>query len=899
MTGPEKSSELPSDASHLNLPIESYPFTIEPHAVLVLGMHRSGTSALTRVVNLLGADLPKQLLKPSQENALGYWESSNLMALHDELLASAGSRWDDWACFNPAWYESLAAVDFRQRLAGFLSDEFPKTDLFIIKDPRICRFVPFWFEALRQFKAVPKVLIPVRNPLEVAASLEARNGFTPAKSYLLWLRHILDAERETRSIARSVLTYHSLLQNWHGVMDKVADDLGLQWPALSHQTQAEIAQFLSVRYRHHVTEDAALQVRPEVVTWVQETYEVLLAMARGENSGTGQQRLDEINRALNQADQAFGPLCAAQAVALNKQHKKSKDLGSALDAAQARLAQQVAKTEQLSSTVTTSKARIEQLSGTMVERDKHIQRLNQELTTTRHNLSESTQTLQNVSAELFNYKAQVEKLTRQLANRHDRLQQFTDNLQHVDKTLNQRTTDLAHQTAVTKQLSETLLLREKQLQQTTQALESTQKSLHAQEAQTNHLSCRCNQMTIENHQLQHLLGETVAARHELKVIKNSLAWRFSIPISWLSNLLWWPSRVLYWLFTLQLTQRFYQLRHINLIRASGLLDETFYLTHHPDVVESDMDPLWHFLTHGATEGRNPCSLFSTSYYLNTYPNVANSKLSPLAHYILFGAAQGYNPHPLFHTQHYLTENPEIAKSGINPLAHYLKEATKRGCNPNPLFDTAYYIAKNPDVLVSGVNPLIHFLTFKENQPHPLFDSVYYLNTNPDVEKSQINPLVHFLRQGGIQGRNPNPLFDSQYYLDTNPDIKKTGENPLVHFIKQGVKESRNPSPLFNTRYYLNQNPDVEKSGANPLKHFLEHGIREKRNPNPFFDLVYYLETNPDVASAGINPLMHFLNRGAFEGRKPNPNFDPTYYLKTNPDVAASGINPLVHYISHG
>src|SRR6516164_8769546 len=75
-----------------------------PRAVIVLGMHRSGTSAVTRVVSLLGADLPKNLLPPSLTNELGYWESSDLMTIHDELLSSGGSKWDDWRAFNQDWY---------------------------------------------------------------------------------------------------------------------------------------------------------------------------------------------------------------------------------------------------------------------------------------------------------------------------------------------------------------------------------------------------------------------------------------------------------------------------------------------------------------------------------------------------------------------------------------------------------------------------------------------------------------------------------------------------------------------------------------------------------------------------------------------------------------------------
>src|SRR5271170_3761934 len=70
-------------------------------ALLVLGTHRSGTSAFTRVFSLLGADLPKSMLGANPTNEAGHWESEDLIAIHDDLLATAGSRWDDWRAFNP------------------------------------------------------------------------------------------------------------------------------------------------------------------------------------------------------------------------------------------------------------------------------------------------------------------------------------------------------------------------------------------------------------------------------------------------------------------------------------------------------------------------------------------------------------------------------------------------------------------------------------------------------------------------------------------------------------------------------------------------------------------------------------------------------------------------------
>ena len=70
--------------------------------LLVLGMHRSGTSAITRIFNLMGAEPPKQLLDAGPSNEAGHWEPERLVLLHDQMLEEAGSSWRD--CGLSTWH---------------------------------------------------------------------------------------------------------------------------------------------------------------------------------------------------------------------------------------------------------------------------------------------------------------------------------------------------------------------------------------------------------------------------------------------------------------------------------------------------------------------------------------------------------------------------------------------------------------------------------------------------------------------------------------------------------------------------------------------------------------------------------------------------------------------------
>ncbi|MFA6222555.1 MAG: glycosyltransferase [Desulfomonilaceae bacterium] len=104
----------------------------------------------------------------------------------------------------------------------------------------------------------------------------------------------------------------------------------------------------------------------------------------------------------------------------------------------------------------------------------------------------------------------------------------------------------------------------------------------------------------------------------------------------------------------------------------------------PDVAESGIDPIIHYLKEGAAQGRNPNPWFDTSFYMSTHPGVVSVGINPLFHYMILGAHQGYNPHPLFDTSYYVKENPTVAGAGINPLSHFILGGFKLGLIPHPL-----------------------------------------------------------------------------------------------------------------------------------------------------------------------------------------------------------------------
>jgi hypothetical protein len=291
--------------------------------LLVLGMHRSGTSATAGVLAQLGARMARTPMPATAFNTKGYWESEPLSHLHNRLLAAAGSAWDDWGRLDPDRIDPGAA----DALAGLYAAEFGDAPLAVLKDPRICRFVPLWRDVLGRLGVAPKVVILLRHPLEVAGSLAGRDGMAPDAALLLWLRHCLEAEAATRGLPRSFLRYADLMADWRACVDRLAQDLGLAWPTPPDAAAEGIAAFLGRDMRHH----AVAEADGPLAAWVAESRAALDELAR-RDAAAPRARLDAVRAGLDAADGLMGGLARRQR---QDAAAEAAALGQALAAARA------------------------------------------------------------------------------------------------------------------------------------------------------------------------------------------------------------------------------------------------------------------------------------------------------------------------------------------------------------------------------------------------------------------------------------------------------------------------------------------------------------------------------------------------------------------------------------
>src|SRR5262245_150328 len=221
-------------------------------ALVICGMHRSGSSAIARTYSLLGATLPANLVPPNEGNPEGHWEPQRVLDLNDDMLRAAGSDLYSVTNFDDEWLTGLHAEGFVKRAREVLEQEYSDSRFIVVKDPRICLFLPIWDEALRGSGFTVHYTVPVRSQRAVADSLRRRHlksipydGWPPPRGELVWLRYTSAAYTHTRAKSRLILLADDFFADWKQQAVLAAKTFGFKWPRFTPQAEAEIHHYLT------------------------------------------------------------------------------------------------------------------------------------------------------------------------------------------------------------------------------------------------------------------------------------------------------------------------------------------------------------------------------------------------------------------------------------------------------------------------------------------------------------------------------------------------------------------------------------------------------------------------------------------------------------------------------
>lgn len=220
--------------------------------LIVIGMHRSGTSATTGAMQCLEVQLGKRLYSGHQDiNAKGYFEHSDIADTNEEILFKLGSSWDDPLIQEDSWWLREDLKPYAEKIRTYIRRDFARSRLWAIKDPRVCRLLPFWLNILAEEKISPYFLFVVRSPGAVSNSLQKRDKFSQGKSFLLWALHYLEAERNSRDFPRVFTSFNRFLERPVDELLRLERMLGLNFPVSVEDASTCLDQFLSKDLLHH------------------------------------------------------------------------------------------------------------------------------------------------------------------------------------------------------------------------------------------------------------------------------------------------------------------------------------------------------------------------------------------------------------------------------------------------------------------------------------------------------------------------------------------------------------------------------------------------------------------------------------------------------------------------
>ena len=269
--------------------------TIENRIVVVLGIHRSGTSVITRGLQVLGVDLGEKLIGGiAGNNEKGFWEDAEINDFNNALLLKLGSGWDRLNALDEV---ALLGVEFaheRNQALNLLRSKLRADSIFAFKDPRTAILLPFWQAIFNDLDLSASYLIAVRNPMEVAESLHRRDGISLLKGLLLWVKYSVAAVRGTQGARRMFVSYAALMQDPLSQLKRIAQVLDLPSPETNQQGLFEYTEeFLSPELRHNVSAVDALLAPGQIPPFVSDFYRFLLQLASDKYPPNG----EEVERA--------------------------------------------------------------------------------------------------------------------------------------------------------------------------------------------------------------------------------------------------------------------------------------------------------------------------------------------------------------------------------------------------------------------------------------------------------------------------------------------------------------------------------------------------------------------------------------------------------------------------
>jgi hypothetical protein len=248
-------------------------------AVPLLGMHRSGTSAIARGLTALGVYLGHDFLDAQPENPTGYWEDKGIVAIDDRVLGALGLHWDSISLIEPRELQRRRVRALAREAIEHCRRTFQAAPLWGFKDPRAIRVLPFWRRVLRECGAEDSYVVAIRNPRSVAASLFRRQAMDADEAYRLWLVHMVPFLRDLADAPLAIVDYDLFMRDPRGQLERMGRKLALTFEPNAPAVDAFVTGFLDAKLRHSTFSPEDLDAGSEAARLTRDAYLQLLELA--------------------------------------------------------------------------------------------------------------------------------------------------------------------------------------------------------------------------------------------------------------------------------------------------------------------------------------------------------------------------------------------------------------------------------------------------------------------------------------------------------------------------------------------------------------------------------------------------------------------------------------------
>lgn len=406
--------------------------------IVVLGMHRSGTSAITRGLKVFGIHLGEKLLPSRPDNIKGFWEDLDINAINIELLDTIGH---DWHSLTPIRSEELTPRllnDIQGKAAEVLRHKLNGVNEFGIKDPRISRLLPFWKEIFKVLDVEVRYVIACRNPMSVAQSVAERDGFDIEKAYWLWFDYMVSILLNTNSDDRIVISYENLLENPSKQLQRLSHFLDKEYDPNCIESIQYCNDFLENRLQHSRYSLEELELNKEISNNILLLYKLLYGLSEDRKSPDEHDVISIVEKLSNYRNVNYALLKY-----LRFKDDETSQLSSQLSKLSSQLSNNDLNISQLENNITNFKSLLEKKQQSIIEKDFQIEKLENKIDENEEHLSETLHQLSEMKSKYDSINYELKQKITTIQGLNQSVSVTESNIENLNFRLHDLNQDIA------------------------------------------------------------------------------------------------------------------------------------------------------------------------------------------------------------------------------------------------------------------------------------------------------------------------------------------------------------------------------------------------------------------------------------------------------------------------